>query len=102
MAKKNTDAIDLLKKSFDKIYTTSVSITKEYNSEYIPLNTLYTILTKSKVTKNKEIKDFHKAYNNTIDVLYKCCKDWCDKNDIGTRMPLTVLQVFINQIKNNL
>ena len=98
----NEKAINPIKKSYDKIYDTSVNITKAYNSEYIPLNTLYQLLQVSKMKKNKKIKDIVKNYNVTIDVLYTSCKSYCEKNNLGTRLPMSVLDVFINQLKSNL
>ncbi len=96
--------IEMLKGSFDKILSTAIKITRDYNSEYIPLNTLKTITDKAKLSKGsvKGMSKFVKLYNELVVSLYDCSESYCKENDLVKGLPMPVLKMFINQIKINL
>ena len=91
-----------ISKSFEKLYKTAVEITVVYNSKYIPLNTLFELIKRSKLKKNKELGEFPKVYNNTLDLLYKTCKNYCDTNSLSNKMPMIVFDKYIEQLKKGL
>lgn len=93
---------ELIKDSYDKIYNTALEITKAWNSEYITLKILYELLMKSKLKKNKKLKDFVKNYNKTIDLLYKCSMSYCGNNDLNKKLPMITLKLYIDELKKGL
>ena len=96
------DQNKVISKSFDKLYKTAKEVTVAYNSKHIPLNTLFELIKKSKLKKNKELGEFPKVYNNTLDLLYKTCKNYCDNNDLDNKLPMIVLNTYIECLKDGL
>lgn len=95
--------IELIKAQFDQIYTTAFRVTREFNNEYIPLNTLKVITDKSKFKKvDKGMAKFIKLYNELMATLYECSESYCKEQGLQKGLPLSVLKMFINQIKINL
>ena len=93
---------ELIKKSFTKLYDTALEITEAYNSKYIPLNALFDLIKASKMKKDNKLGDFPKVYNQTLDLLYKVSMDYCNANKLDKRLPMVVLNQFINQLKSGL
>ena len=93
---------EFIRDQFDNIYKTAVSITKAYNSEYIPLNLLWQLLEKSKLKKNKKLKGFDVAYNKTVDTLYTTSMKYCETYDLHKRLPMIVFKKYISVVKENI
>jgi hypothetical protein len=92
----------LIAKSFDKLYKTAKEVTVAYNSKYIPLNALFELIKKSKMKQSKDLGEFPKAYNKTLDLLYTTCKGYCERNDLNSRVPMIVLKTYIDTLKKGL
>jgi len=94
--------LQLVKTHLDKIYDTSVEITVAFNSEYIPLNTLWELLNRSKLKKDKRLKGFDDNYNKMLDVLYTVSKGYCETYELNKRLPMVVFKRYIKELKDNL
>ena len=101
MNKEHEQQLKIILDSLDRIYNNSVEITKAYNSEYIPLNTLWELTQRSKQKKNKNQKAHVKGYNGMIDKLYKVSMNYCEQYDLNKRLPMVVLKKYISVLKES-
>jgi len=92
----------LIKDSYEKIFKTANSVTKAYNCEYIPLNTLKMLLDSSKLKTKTVTDEFTENYNHTILLLYACCETHCRQHGLSDRVPMVILRLFIDSLKEGL
>ena len=93
---------DLVRESFDKIYSSAEVISEEYSHGIsIPLITLKEILDRAKLKKvDRKIRKFSKEYNKMIDVLYSSCEKVSSK--LAGKVPLNILKQYIEVLKTSL
>lgn len=100
--KKNKEAIQMVCDHLDQMHKQSEEITTAYNSKYIPLPLLRTVLDKSKMKPNKVLGNFPKEFNNTLESLFNAATNYCNEHKLSKNYPLDVFKLHINIIKKNL
>jgi len=103
---KTVDISKNVKGTFKKMLREFKKIAKLYEVEYMPINTIegmvkgyYLDVT---LPSNKgKVREFTNNYNNTIDLLVKCCKETASTHPSG-KVPINILYQYINQIINNI
>ncbi len=89
----------IIRKSFDKIYETCNKVCVAYGNDYIPLPTLRLILNKSKLKTNR-LGKFKEKYNKCLDALYEASSAVGENNN--GRLPINILEMYIDTLKTNL
>ena len=88
----------LVHKQLDKIYSTCVSITKEWGVDKIALRILFELIKKSKVKPNEDIDyDWTIKYNEMLDLLFKTCAVSATDKEISYKL----LRRYIDTVKEN-
>lgn len=84
----------LVHKQLDKIYSTCVSITKDWGVDKITLRILFELIKKSKLSKSD---DFAVKYNIMLDQLFRTCAINATDKEISYKL----LRYYIDTIKEN-
>lgn len=84
--------------NIELIYTVSKDVCESYGTETIPMNTLNTIIEKSKISSDEKVlKQFIKKYNNALDTLNKLCVNM--SKDFNDKLPLSILRFYTDTMK---
>ena len=89
--------------AFEDMYQHLEKISKEFGIDYTYLNTLKLVIEERKLKKvpNTIIK-FAKAYNKTLDMLYRNCVTISKKYNSENKIHLTYLRKQIDLIQKEL
>lgn len=94
--------IKITNKSFDDIVKTSEKICKEFNVEKLPLITFRLVIDNSKlkmIDESDALMNFQKAFNQTLEILYKFCQVQSKKDNA---VSMFVLKRGIESMKKGL
>ena len=73
----------------NKIYSTSLAISKSYIYELVPTSVLKEVIDRGKLPSDTELpKSFVDNYNKMLDVLYKTCE--ADATKSGLILPIII------------
>ena len=88
----------LVHKQLDKIYSTCVSITKEWGVDKIALRILFDLIKKSKLKPSEDLNyDFVNKYNEMLDLLFVTCA----ANSTDKEISYKLLRRYIDTVKEN-
>lgn len=89
--------------NLDLIYSKLEATAKDFEINYVYLNTLKLILKDSKLPiKNNEIRAFTVNYNKTLEKLYKVCEKQSKLTNDSNKIHLIFVKQFIDIIKQNI
>ena len=100
MNRNSRKAVRLVNRNLDKIYSTSVAVSKSLKFKMIHITILYEMIQKSKLKDEPGIpEEFVKNYNILLDELFNACKEHATKSKL---IHPDVLKYSITVIKKSI